>query len=442
LEARDLIVTPILILLVYAAAYMVRPYVTDHNTRRYFFGAITVKIIGALAVGLIYQFYYGGGDTFNFHTHGSRHIWQLFMDSPEKGIKLLFYDGHDLTNIYTSASRIPFLNDPSSFAVIRIAAVLDLFTFSSYSATAILFSLFSFVGVWLLFITFYQRYPHLHKSLAISCLFIPSVFFWGSGLLKDTIMIGSLGMATFAIDRLLMQRKFRMSYVLFFLLSVYLIFVIKKFILQAYFPAVLLWVYFSYVSYIRSLIIKMMLLPFLLVIASVSSYYAIVKVGEGDTRYSVDRLAFTAYETAMDIRYFTGKDAGSGYSLGEVDGSFTGFINIAPKAIAVSLFRPFLWEVRNPLMALSALESFIFLVVVLLTLYRKGIHVFYSMQQADIIFCLFFSIIFAFAVGISTFNFGSLARYKIPLMPFFSIALTLMYYAPSFAKSENLRKEF
>ncbi len=30
-------------------------------------------------------------------------------------------------------------------------------------------------------------YPHLHKKIAIACLFLPSLLFWGVGLLKDTI---------------------------------------------------------------------------------------------------------------------------------------------------------------------------------------------------------------------------------------------------------------
>ena len=89
MSLQDLVVTPVFLSLVYLAAYLVRPWVTNEDTKRYFIPALTVKIIGAIAVGLIYQFYYGGGDTFAFHTHGSRIIWEAFMDSPMKGIDLL-----------------------------------------------------------------------------------------------------------------------------------------------------------------------------------------------------------------------------------------------------------------------------------------------------------------------------------------------------------------
>ncbi|MEQ8424942.1 MAG: hypothetical protein RIA63_09545, partial [Cyclobacteriaceae bacterium] len=87
MELRDLIVTPIVIFLVYAGAYWIRPRVTDSINRKYFIPALTVRIIGALAVGFIYQFYYDGGDTFAYHTYGSRIIWEAFIGSPIDGLK-------------------------------------------------------------------------------------------------------------------------------------------------------------------------------------------------------------------------------------------------------------------------------------------------------------------------------------------------------------------
>ena len=50
MESRDILVTPILILLVYLVAYIVRPRVTDMTTRVYFFPAITVKIMAPWGV--------------------------------------------------------------------------------------------------------------------------------------------------------------------------------------------------------------------------------------------------------------------------------------------------------------------------------------------------------------------------------------------------------
>jgi hypothetical protein len=49
------------------------------------------------------------------------------------------------------------------------------------------------------------------------------------------------------------------------------------------------------------------------------------------------------------------------------------------------------------------------------------------MNQHEILFfCITFSIIFAFMIGITTPNFGALVRFKIPLIPFLAAWLVIM----------------
>jgi hypothetical protein len=440
LELRDLIVTPIIILLVYTVAYVVRPWLTDDINRVYFFPALTFKVIGAIALGFIYQFYYSGGDTFNYHTHGSRHIWEAFVDSPSDGLSLLFADGTQdpPAGSFAYASKIIFFHDPSSYFVIRIAALFDLITFSSYSATGVLFAATSFFGMWLFFLAFYEGYPHLHRWIAFAAFFIPSVFFWGSGLLKDTITLGFLAMMTYVVVKLFIQRKVRIHYVLVLLLSAYVIFGIKKYILLCYIPAVLMWIFAGHFTRIRSLVLKLMLVPFVVAAIVGISYYAVTKIGQDDPRYSLDKIAITARITAYDIGFYSGKDAGSGYSLGELDGTFSGMLKLAPQAVNVSLFRPYLWEVRNPLMLLSALESFAFLCLTVYAFYRSRKVLGIAFGDPTILFCFIFSLTFAFAVGVSTFNFGTLTRYKIPLLPFYLMGLVLLL---NYSKSETNGEE-
>lgn len=425
MEIRDILVTPFLLVIIYAVAYTIRPLVTDKITRRYFIPAFTVRILGALALGFIYQFYYDGGDTFNYHTYGSRHIWEALMESPETGFKLLF-NPENQTGIYKYSSRIEFFNNPPAYFVIRIAAILDLFTFSSYSATAVLFSVIGFIGTWMFFLTFYDQYPTLHKRLAFSVLFLPSVIFWGSGLLKDTITLACLGIATYCFYKIFFIRKFRIGTIVLLIVSLFVIFSVKKFILQAYIPAVIVWIFASNFSRIRSSILKIALLPIVFGLVLVSGYYAAIKIGEGDERYSVNQLAKTAQITAYDIRFFTGRNAGSGYSLGELNGDWRSMIRLAPGAINVSLFRPYLWEVRNPLMLMSALESLFLLGLTVYVIARKRLAIFTSLKDPNVIFMLVFSIVFACAIGIATFNFGTLVRYKIPLLPFYTSALFIL----------------
>lgn len=428
MDYRDFIIFPIVVSLIYAFAYGIRPVVTDVVTRGYFFPALTVKIIGAVVVGLVYQFYYGGGDTFNYHTHGSRHIWDAFWDSPLTGIKLLFNKGYDYSGVYKYASQIAFFGDPPSYMIVRIASVFDLFTFSCYSATAALFAVFSFVGMWQFFLTFYEQYPSLHRGLAIAAFFIPSVFFWGSGVLKDTITLGCLGIATFQIYKIFIVKAPRISRIVLLFISLYGLYAVKVYILLSFLPAAIVWVFLLNLSSIRSRVVKIMIFPFVISMAVGLAYFAILKAGEGNEKYAISSLAKTAQVTAYDIRFQTGRDAGSGYTLGELDGTFGSMVRLAPQAINVSMFRPYLWEVKNPFMLLSALESLAMLMMTLYILWKANIRIFRILAHPNPFFTLVFSIAFAFAVGVSTYNFGTLVRYKIPLMPFFMVSLVLILF--------------
>lgn len=426
MELRDLIITPFIILLVYAGAYFVRPYVTDTVNRRYFIPALSVRILGALAMGFIYQYYYHGGDTFNYHTLGSRIVWESFIESPVDGLRLIFGSTADELGIYKYSSRILFFHDANSYFVIRIAAFFDLLTFSAYSATAVLFSVISFMGMWMLFLTFYKKYPHLHLGIAMATFFIPSVFFWGSGLLKDTIIIGCLGIATYHFSVLFLDRRIALRSIFILAGVLYIIFKVRVFVLQAYLPAVILWILAFNFRSIRSVLVKFMAVPFAAAVLVFSVYYAVVKIGENDAKYSVANLTKTSKITAYDIGFFTGRDAGSRYSLDISEWTPVGMLQASPAAINVSLFRPYLWEARNPLMFVSSLESTFLLLFSLYVLIRNFRHLFSAVGNYNVLFCLVFSITFAFAVGISTFNFGTLTRYRIPLLPFYLLALLIL----------------
>lgn len=420
---------------------MVRPFVTDSVNRVYFMPALTVRIAGALAVGFIYQFYYDGGDTFNYHTHGSRHIWEAFMDSPLAGMRLLFSDGSLEPDLYKYSSKMAFFNDPASYLIVRIASVLDLLTFSTYSATSVLFAVLSFIGMWLFFLTFYKQYPHLHVGIAVSAFFIPSAVFWGSGLLKDTITLGLLGMATYSVSKIFILKEPSSKVFVLLLGSLYGLYAIKIYIVLTFLPAAIIWAFVVHLRTTRSLVLRLLLFPFVITVSVLLAYYAMVKASEDNAKYSIDNIARTARITAYDIRYYSGRDAGSGYELGQLDGTFGSMLALAPQAINVSLFRPYLWEVNNPLMLLSGLESSLLLFYCIYILITKNLKIVKAIVNPDVFFALIFSITFAFAVGVSTFNFGTLARYKIPMLPFFLLALMLIQGQHSFSTEEVMDEE-
>ena len=438
MEARDLLVTPIVLVLVYMAAYAVRPLATDSINRKYFIPALTLKIFGGIALGLVYQFYYGGGDTFTYFHLGSKHIWDAFMDSPAKGFQLIFGKNEYSPATFSYASKIYTYRDSASYFVVRIAGLFDILTFHTYSATAVLFSTLSFTGMWAMFLAFYRLYPSLHKYLAISTFFIPSLFFWGSGILKDPLTISALGWVTFSVYMIFFEKKSTFFYVVVLLVSFYVLYAIKIYIILCFAPAALFWVFYGQVARIRNVVLRLMIAPLVLVLAAALGYYALIKIGEDSPRYSVENMLNTAEVTAEWIHYVSVKEGGSAYTLGDFDYSPTGVIRKFPKAVWVTLFRPYLWEARNPVMLLAALESLAMLLFTVFVVYRCGFGKLLRLipQKPVLLFCFIFAIAFSFAVGISTYNFGSLVRYKIPMVPFYLYGLFIALYYSKMEKNK------
>lgn len=420
----DLFLTPVYLLVFYLIAYQIKPHVTDRNTAPYFIPGLTVKFVGALALGMIYQFYYGGGDTFNFYLD-STHIFDAFVSNPIKGFKLLFTSNKFDPEVYQWASRIYFWDDSSSRFVVKIAGLFSLFSFNSYAVIACFFATVSYSGLWNLYRTFYRMYPHLNKPVAYAVLFVPSVFFWGSGYMKDTITMAAVGWAVYSVYQLFILKRGVFFNAVILLAALYVLYSIKIYILLSLTPGLILWVFLRYTKDIRNTFFRYVLTPFMLVIAGALGFYAVQKIGESNARYSLEAMSETAEITARWLTQMGELQGGSVYSLGDYDYSTAGMIRKAIPAINVTLFRPYVWETRNPVMFLSALESLFMLLFTVYVVYKKGIQGFFRAISNDpfVLFCLIFAISFSFAVGISTYNFGSLVRYKIPMLPFYLMAM-------------------
>ncbi|MFA0961293.1 hypothetical protein AB9P05_05780 [Roseivirga sp. BDSF3-8] len=436
---KDLVITPIFLTLIYFTAFIVRPYLTDRRTKSFFIPALTVKIIGAIAVGLIYQFYYDGGDTFTYFTHGSAHIYEAWLDDPLKAFQLITANGEYSPSIYLYASKIWLYRDQASYFVIRVAGILDIITFHTYSSTAVLFAVFAFSGSWAMYLTFYRIYPGLYRIMGWAIFFVPSVILWGSGLLKDTLTFGAVGWLTYAFYQFVILKRPGVVAITAGIASIFLLYQVKIYILLSILPSLLLWWSVMTSKNIRSPFIRASLTPVLVVLTVVGSYFALARIGESNRRYNLDQIAKTAEATARWLNYVSTVEEGSGYNLGDFDFTPMGMLRKSPQAVAVTLYRPFPWESNNILMLFSSIESFFTMILSLYILFKVGIMRTFRriFTNPEVFFGLAFSIIFAFAIGISTYNFGSLVRYKIPLLPFYFIALAIIYYLPKRQRLKN-----
>ncbi len=432
MSITDLLITPIYFILFVMFFIFIRNllYPEDKAMRKYFMHGILLKMIGSIGVGLVYFFYYGGGDTNEFFNNATV-MYGAFGDNVSDYFILLFNENE--YNLPTSQEYMPwmfFRNDKGSYMVGRIAGLFSLATFDTYLPIALCFAALSFTGVWAMFVTFVDVFPKLKTQFALATLYIPSVFFWGSGVMKDSITLACVGWMTYAAYNLFIKRRKVFFSIVMLSISSYFCLIIKPYIVFSFAPSLLFWIFLTYRDRLKVQFLRIMMGPIVIVVSSVAGYFVVDRLGKDFQQFSIQGALKTATKYQDYHGYLAQTANASGYSLGEMDGSVLSIVKNIPAAINVTLFRPYLWETRNPVMLLSALESFLILLFTLRIFYRTGIgRTFKAIgSNATIFFCVFFAMFFGFSIGFTAYNFGALVRYKIPCIPFFLAGLFILSY--------------
>jgi hypothetical protein len=247
-----------------------------------------------------------------------------------------------------------------------------------------------------------------------------------------------LGWLTYTTFAIFINKDFSRRNIIFLCLSFYLIYVIKIYILLAYIPALAFWLLVTYSIKIRQAGLRFLVKMFFIA-ASIGGFVFFTQIFSKELqRYSLDNIAQTASTTRNWISYASG-DEGSSYDLGEFDPSIVGMLQKFPQAVVVTLFRPFPWEAKKIIVLFSALEALAFMYLTIRAFSAHGLKtsILIISKDSNLLFCLVFSIIFAFAVGISSYNFGALSRYKIPCLPFYATFLIILL---NYKKNTRTRK--
>ena len=427
----DILLGPIYLVVFFVIGYIYASFrykKNNHVLFKHFLWGLILKFVGCLGFIAIYAFYYKGGDTFRYF-HNALPLMDVFWKDPLVYIELLtksrvVTDNYPvLTSGANSIFRYDMYTADTSYQVVRITAFFGLFSFKSYLVISLFFSFGSYIGVWCLYRVFTLLFPFATNALAIPILYFPSVFFWGSSIMKDSVVIGFVGLLTYSLYQLL----FRGKKILFNLFLIVFSFIVlkttKEYVIIAYLPALLFWLFLSTTNRFPQ-IGRLILRPILLVSAVVTIFFLAPQIEKISSDYALEQVLNTAETTGRYIKRISEESGGSAYDLGNIEYTPIGLLKTIPKGITVTMYRPFLYEVKNPVMLMSALESTIVLIFTLYVFFKVGLIRFFFIitKHPFLSAALVFSLTFAFAIGISTFNFGSLARYKIPCLPFYGVA--------------------
>ena len=408
---------------------------SSNSAYRYYNYALWAKMLGGLTFALVYSYYYDyQGDTFVYFAD-VQYLSKMLIEDPFATLQTLIQPSGTF-NSDTShiTSQLNFFRAEDTFIVIRLITFLNFLGGNTYLGTTILVSFISFHGVWKMFLLFREYYAKIETELAFSILFFPSVVFWGSGILKDSIVIAGVGFIMYYLNELIIKGRLTILKTFFLISVIYVTTIAKSYVIISLLPSTVLWLIPKIQKRIKNKVVKIFISPIIFVFGLALSIYIFTFLESSFERFSLNKVVATA-QSYQDWHYINGdfetSGRGSSYTLGEYDATFTGIVSMIPSSMAVTLFRPYLWEIRNVVMGISAIESSFVIFITLYAFWKVRITKMIYQLRTDsfLTMCLIFSLIFAFSVGFSSYNFGALVRYKIPCIPMYlSVLFVLLNY--------------
>ncbi len=429
----DFLLTPFYIIFIFLIGYFIKKrYSEDNPLYKYFLPGLLLKVFSSIIFLLIFTEYYGYGDTVDY-IYGSiamsklmfkdfGHYLETFFGMVKYGQSWYYFDSN------TGFPQYFMWKDDNTRFVICVSSIVNTLGFRLFMPTTVLMSAFSYFGCWKLYLFFTNYYPKLSRQMAIAVLFMPSVVFWGSGVMKDTYTFAAAGWFIYNMMQVFQKREKVFVNLGLGIINALIIISIKPYIFVALFPGTVIWMFFNRLTNIKNPVLRTISMPLIIVVmfATVGGVFSSMQGGLGGYG-SVDQVVKKAQVIQEDL--MRSEQYGTNYyNVGKIDGTMGGMMRVAPKALLAGMFRPYLWEAKNVVMILSGLENFFLLIITLYLMIRLKIIRYFQFLFSEpvLLFSILFSIFFLFGVGMASANFGALVRYRIPALPFFVASVFIM----------------
>lgn len=429
IDITSYLICPFYILLFYffAKRFARKHYSHDPFFSKKFIQGFWVKIAAAIAYALFIQYYYGGGDSFRYF--GYSNVMRDAISKDPSNLRFLFSSGEEFYNYCQSLSEINefnpannILTSDANLMTVRLSCFLSFFSFKKFLIVSLFFSMLSYIGIWKMYMLFSAIYSEYKKQIAFSFLFLPSFCFWGSGILKETVSLMALGILITQCHKFFFQRKFSIRVLVLIFATCYLIYIVKSYILASFILAFACWLIAVRFKKIKSTFVRLTVILFLVAIAAISSTFITfdAQAQEEEVLKNVEFFSNTYRASAEE-------GSAAAYTNVQIDPSVSGIIKGIPEVIMTIFFRPYIWEAKSMILFISMIESCFFLILTLMVLFKGKIFGFlgFIFKNPVMIFCLVISLVLGLIVGFTTFNFGTIIRYKIPCMPFFCMMLLI-----------------
>lgn len=383
-----------------------------------------LKIIFGLMLWVLYTFYYTNRSTADIYKYfdDSKVMFDALSTKPVHYFKMLSGIGNNTPEFNDYYERMHYWSRKNSggtfndgHTVIRFNAFIRLFSQGFYTIHTVFICFISLIGFTAIFKAFLPFFADKKQVLFLIVFLLPSVLFWGSGVLKEGLLFFTLGILIYYF-----QQPFTWKSCCICLIAGILLALSKFYVWLALLPAL----FFLFV--IRNTGTKRTFVKFFVVSISVAL------IGTNIDRFSsFQNPLVTLSQKQIEFNLLADGNisdankqlipvAGSRIAIPVLHPTFSSFAKNAPIALWNVLFRPYPWEMRSALMLLAGMENMAILVFLFICLaFPLPLA---TIKWEYVLFCLSFAIIQFLIIGETTPVLGAIVRYKIPSLPFLLIA--------------------
>ncbi len=385
----------------------------------------SLKVVSGIFLSLIYKHYYEPetADIYKYFNDGL-YLYKILWKSPVDFLHIITGIGISQEHVDLYLSNLsywfrpwesPIYND--NRVVIRFNALACLFSFGHLHVHTVFANLVSFTGLVALYKFFLNYMPgNRVKLLKWGVFLFPSLLFWGSGVLKEAILIGCFGVAVYLADEFIRNKKLYWPKVALFFICLWVLVLLKPYILILFLPCIAGFYVSRNMSFLREQLVYISLFAGAIVMA----FLIHLVIPEYSPIYLMSRKHNDLINLALAV------DAGSLLHLNYLKPEFFDILSKAPKGFITTLIRPHILEADTAFMLLAAVENLLILLLILAAIVMpSGLK-----KQSPLTFLSFWFCLAGFTfIGLTTPLAGAIVRYKILMLPFLWVCILNMVNA-------------
>ncbi len=373
-----------------------------------------IKIAAGVAFFYIYTYYYSD------NRRLKSDLWKYYEDAAaiydmaKHGNTALFFKVmggkedeevsrimHDRTEFWYKRFNYGLYNENRT--IIRFITLAMFITGKNIYALSLLAAFLSYLGWIAVFLFFYRYLGDSYKVVLLVALFlIPSVVFWTSALLKEMLVVFSLGFGLYFFDK----KKYLWSGLFLILLAF-----TKIYIALPVFPALIAFSLAKKYGVAKSYGIVYLVA-------------AVLVLGLHFAGSKYDLLLKLSQKQHDFIVMAKVNGAGSLIEMPELNNDLMNFVKMLPEAVFNSFFRPFVFDYTSVIVLPNIFENVLLLLYVLFVIVK-----FKKVEDKKLLNIAMFALVYAFTVfliiGYTVPVLGALVRYRAPLLPFFVVGLSV-----------------